>query len=307
LAQGLSVIGVDNLNAYYEVSLKESRLAFLRDRPGFRFRRLDIADRRAVSELADAAPEITHIVHLAAQAGVRYSLVDPYAYVDSNVMGHLVISEFARRCPKLLHFVYASSSSVYGGNRKLPFSVADAVDSPNSLYAASKRADELIARTYAHLHDLPSTGLRLFTVYGPWGRPDMAYFLFTKAIFEGTPITVFNDGEMWRDFTFIDDIVDGVLRAVARPPTDAVPPHRLYNLGNQHPEKLTDLIAILERAIGRPARIVHAPMQPGDVASTCADIESSQRDLGFEPRIRIEEGLPRFVEWYRGHYRMATT
>jgi UDP-glucuronate 4-epimerase len=302
LASGAEVIGVDNLNAYYDPRLKEARLERLKPLSGFSFVKADISDREAMLGLIDRCRGVTHVVHLAAQAGVRHSLVDPYAYVTSNVMGQVVMSELARRIEGLEHFVYASSSSVYGANKTLPFSVEDRVDQPDSLYAATKRADELIARAYAHLWKLPSTGLRFFTVYGPWGRPDMAAFIFTKAIFEGRPITVFNNGEMWRDFTYVDDIVSGVTAVMRRPPAGEAPPNRVYNLGNHKSEKLTRFIEVLETAIGRKAEIEFVPLQPGDVPSTYADIEASQRDFGFEPRTSIEEGLPRFVDWYRSFY-----
>jgi UDP-glucuronate 4-epimerase len=301
LARGDAVLGIDNLNAYYDVSLKRGRLSRLEADPQFAFRKADISDRKAMLELGRSFPEITGIVHLAAQAGVRHSLTDPYVYVEANVMGQVVMLELARTCPTLTHFVYASSSSVYGGNDKLPFSVDDAVNRPNSLYAATKRTDELIGHTYAHLYRVPATGLRFFTVYGPWGRPDMAAFIFTRAILAGEPIRVFNRGEMWRDFTYIDDIVSGVLRALDRPP-QGEPPHALYNLGNHRCEKLTDFIAMLETAIGRKAQVLLEPMQPGDVPATYADIESSRRDLGFEPTTPIAEGIPRFIRWYREHY-----
>lgn len=303
LARGDEVVGVDNLNAYYEVALKDARLAKLTAQKGFAFERIDIADRDAMFALAAKYPGVTHIVHLAAQAGVRHSLTDPYTYVTSNVMGQVVILELARKFAGLQHFVYASSSSVYGGNTKLPFSVDDETEQPNSLYAATKKADELIGHTYAHLYGVPATGLRFFTVYGPWGRPDMAAFLFTRAILAGEPIRVFNNGEMWRDFTYVDDIVAGVLAAVARKPS-TTPPHAIYNLGNHRSEKLTDFIAVLEKALGRPAQVRFEPMQPGDVARTYADIEASRRDLGFDPKTPIGEGIPRFVAWYRDHYRV---
>jgi UDP-glucuronate 4-epimerase len=305
LAQGVGVLGVDNLNAYYEPALKAARLARLEGRPGFRFVQADISDRDAMFALEPDCAEVTHVVHLAAQAGVRHSLVDPYVYVSSNVMGQVVICELARRLSKLEHLVYASSSSVYGSNKQTPFSVEDRVDNPDSLYAATKRADELIARTYAHLWKLPATGLRFFTVYGPWGRPDMAYFSFTKAICEGRPITVFNKGEMWRDFTYVDDIVDGITAVMGKPPVDVTPPHRVYNLGNNKSEKLTRFVEVLEQAIGRKAVIEHAPMQPGDVPLTYADIEQSRLDFGYAPKVTIDEGLPRFVEWYTDFYKVA--
>jgi UDP-glucuronate 4-epimerase len=301
LRQGVRVLGIDNLNAYYDPTLKEARLARLRELPGFEFVQVDIADREGIFALTERAKGLTHVVHLAAQAGVRYSLIDPYAYVTSNVMGHVVMSEFARRIDGLEHFVYASSSSVYGANKETPFSVDHRVDQPDSLYAATKKSDELIARTYAHLWGLRCTGLRFFTVYGPWGRPDMAAFIFTKAIYEGRPITLFNDGDMWRDFTYVDDIVSGVLGVMVKPPVET-PPARVYNLGNHRSEKLTRFVEVLEQAIGRKAQIEYAPMQPGDVHATYADIDASTRDFGFVPTTSIEEGLPKFVQWYREYY-----
>jgi UDP-glucuronate 4-epimerase len=304
LAAGVRVLGIDNLNSYYDPGLKESRLARLQDKPGFSFAKADISDRDAIFALEGQAAEVTHIVHLAAQAGVRHSLVDPYAYIASNVMGQVVMGEFARRLPRLEHFVYASSSSVYGSNKETPFSIEDRVDNPDSLYAATKRADELIARTYAHLWKLPSTGLRFFTVYGPWGRPDMAYFSFTKAIVEGRPITVFNDGEMWRDFTYIDDVIDGIMGVLPKPPLDVVPPCKVYNLGNNRCEKLTRFVEVLEAAIGRKAEIENAPMQPGDVPVTYADIDQSSKDFGYQPKTPIDVGLPKFVEWYKGYFKV---
>jgi UDP-glucuronate 4-epimerase len=304
LDRGERVIGLDNLNSYYDVRLKEARAALLGERAGFTFARVDLADREAMAALFAAHADIAGIVHLAAQAGVRYSLENPFAYIESNVTGQLVLLEEARRLGRLRHLVYASSSSVYGGNAKLPFSVGDRVDTPVSLYAASKRMDELMAHTYAHLYRLPQTGLRFFTVYGPWGRPDMAAFLFARAILAGEPIRVFNHGEMRRDFTYIDDIVDGVLAALDRPPADGgvEAPHRLYNLGNNRSEKLTDFIAVLETALGCRAVRQFEPMQPGDVAETYADIEASRRDLAFAPKTTIHEGIPRFVAWYRRYY-----
>jgi len=301
LARGDAVLGVDNLNAYYDVALKESRLAQLEESSGFAFRKADIADRQMMKAIAVEFPEIKGVVHLAAQAGVRHSLVDPYIYVQSNVMGQVVMLEMARAFPQLKHFVYASSSSVYGGNEKLPFAVGDRTTRPDSLYAATKSSAELIARTYAHLYGIRATGLRFFTVYGPWGRPDMALFLFTRAILAGEPIRVFNRGEMWRDFTYIDDVVNGVVRALDRPPTGS-PPNSLYNLGNHRSEKLTDFIAVLEEALGKKARVQFEPIQPGDVRATYADIEESRRDLGFEPSTTIRDGIPKFVAWYRKHY-----
>lgn len=304
LRRGEAVLGVDNLNPYYEVALKEARLAQLQENSGFGFRKLDIAERHDMAAVLREFSGITAVIHLAAQAGVRHSLVDPYVYVQSNVMGQVVMLELARNLPNLRHFLYASSSSVYGGNAKLPFAVADPTTNPDSLYAASKSAGELIARTYAHLYGTPATGLRFFTVYGPWGRPDMALFIFTRAILANKPIRVFNHGEMWRDFTYIDDIVNGVVRALDRPPSGS-PPHVLYNLGNHRSEKLTDFIHVLEQALGRKAEIRFESMQPGDVPATYADIESSRHDLGFEPTTSIRDGIPKFVNWYKEHYGIA--
>ncbi len=301
LARGDAVIGIDNLNDYYDVTLKEARLARLTPQPGFTFRRLDVSDQAGIHRLADDFPAIEGIVHLAAQAGVRYSLINPYSYVTSNVMGQVVMLELARLLRGLKHFVYASSSSVYGSNDKTPFSVDDPVVKPISLYAATKRTDELFGYTYAHLFGIPMTGLRFFTVYGPWGRPDMAAFLFTRAIVAGEPIKVFNRGEMWRDFTYIDDIVNGVVRALDRPPSGA-PPCKLYNLGNNRVEKLTDYIAAIEQALQRKAVMDLQPMQPGDVPKTSADIAASRRDLGFEPTTPISIGIPKFVDWFKDYY-----
>jgi UDP-glucuronate 4-epimerase len=305
IERGVPVVGIDNLNDYYDPALKQARLDRLSGRNGFSFRRLNVQDREDVLALADEFPEVTEIVHLAAQAGVRYSLENPFAYVESNVMGHLCMMELARRLPKLRHFVYASSSSVYGGNKELPFSVDQRVDSPVSLYAATKRANELAAHCYAHLFDLPSTGLRFFTVYGPWGRPDMSAYIFTKAIFEGRPIRIFNHGDMRRDFTYIDDIVAGVLAVIGRPPAreGELPPNRVYNLGNHRSEPLLRFVEIIEQACGREAIREFAEMQPGDVKETYADIEPARRDFGFEPKTSIDEGIPRFVDWYRSYHR----
>ena len=304
LGRGEAVVGIDNLNDYYEVSLKEARLARLAGRPGFSFRRLDIADHDAISELLAEESRIDRIVHLAAQAGVRYSLVNPYAYLRSNIEGQVVLLEAARRLPRLRHFVYASSSSVYGGNRQMPFSTADRTDHPVSLYGATKKAMEVISESYAAMYDLPLTALRFFTVYGPWGRPDMAYFIFTRKILAGEPIPVFNHGDMRRDFTYIDDVVAGVINCLDRPrPSEASGGcHRIYNLGNCRPERLLDFIAALELALGRKAVIELLPMQRGDVKETYADIGASRRDFEFEPRTSILEGVPRFVDWFREQY-----
>jgi UDP-glucuronate 4-epimerase len=305
LKRGERVLGVDNLNDYYDVALKEARLAELRRLPGFAFERLELAERGALEGLLRRHPDTDRVVHLAAQAGVRYSLTNPHAYIGSNIQGQLEVLEACRVLPKLRHLVYASSSSVYGGNTKLPFSVADRVDTPHSLYAATKKADELMSYCYSHLYRLPTTGLRFFTVYGPWGRPDMAAWLFTEAILAGKPIRVFNHGNMRRDFTYVDDIVSGVLACLDRPPADGggEPPHRLYNIGNHRSEDLTRFIALLEKALGRKAIIELEAMQPGDVPATYADIAETERDLGFTPTTPIDQGLPRFVAWYRAYHR----
>jgi UDP-glucuronate 4-epimerase len=302
LGRGEAVLGIDNLNSYYDPALKRARLEQLRAHAGFVFEPADIADFDAITELARRdRDEITAVVHLAAQAGVRHSLSAPFDYVRSNLQGHTVILEVCRHeLPKLRHLVYASSSSVYGGNTKIPFAIEDPVDRPVSLYAATKRADELLSHCYSHLYGIPATGLRFFTVYGPWGRPDMAAFQFADAIIAGRPVTLYNLGEMERDFTYIDDVVAGVLAALDRPPAaDGGAPHRLYNLGNHRPVALRQFVAVLGQALGIRAKIELAPLPPGDVIRTYADIEASRRDLGFEPKTPIEEGLPRFVAWYR--------
>ncbi len=308
LQRGDRVVGIDNLNDYYDVRLKETRLDELAEFEHFTFIKLDLADRDGVAAVIRAHRDLTGIIHLAAQAGVRYSLENPYAYIDANVMGTVVMLEAARRLDRLDAFTYASSSSVYGANKKQPFSVDDPVEQPVSLYAATKRSCELIARSYSHLYRLPATGLRFFTAYGPWGRPDMAAWLFTKAILAGEPIKVFNHGHMARDFTYIDDIVAGTIAAHDRAPaagagSDEVP-HRIYNLGNHRPEQLLDFIAILERALGRTAIKELLPLQPGDVPESFADIETARRDLGFEPKTTIEEGIGRFVQWYKHYHRI---
>lgn len=303
LNRGEQVVGVDNLNPYYDVALKQGRLDRLTGRDGFRFAKLDLADREAVAGLFAEHTGIETIVHLAAQPGVRYSLENPFAYVEANVTGHLTILEEARKCADLRHLVYASSSSVYGDGAALPFSTEDRADRPVSLYAASKRMDELMSHAYAHLYGLPSTGLRFFTVYGPWGRPDMAVYSFAKAILEGSPIRVFNQGTLRRDFTYVDDIVSGILGAIGHVPkaSDGAAPHQIYNLGNNRPETVSRLVAVLEDAIGKPAIIRHEPMQAGDVTATCADIEESRRDLGFSPSTSLEQGVRRFVDWLRDY------
>ena len=310
MERGERVLGIDSVNDYYSVRLKRDRLAKLASDHGdaFRLVEVDFADSRALSEALEGE-EFGGIVHLGAQAGVRYSIENPGAYVQSNLVGHLNLMEVARH-QKAPHFVYASSSSVYGGNETLPFRVEDRVDHPLSLYAATKKADELMSETYAHLYRLPQTGLRFFTVYGPWGRPDMAMWLFTKAIFAGEPIQVFGEGNMRRDFTYIDDIVTGVVAALDNPPPDdgqekaggSKAPHRLYNIGNNNSEELTRMIELIEEACGRRAEKQLMPMQPGDVRDTYADISAIQRDLGFAPSTKIDVGIPRFVEWYRQYH-----
>jgi UDP-glucuronate 4-epimerase len=310
LERGTAVVGIDNLNDYYSVQLKRDRLALLASEHGsnFRFVEADFADEEALTE-ALAGIDFEAIAHLGAQAGVRYSLDHPLVYARSNLVGHLNLLELARH-RRLAHLVYASSSSVYGGNKTLPFRVEDRVDHPLSLYAATKKADELMSETYAHLYRLPQTGLRFFTVYGPWGRPDMAMWLFVKAIFAGEPIQVFGEGNMRRDFTYIDDIVTGVVAALDNPPADdgqekaggSLAPHRLYNIGNSCSEELSRMIDLIEQACGRTTEKILCPMQPGDVRDTFADISAIQRDLGFAPTTRIDEGVPRFVEWYRAYH-----
>lgn len=302
LARGDRVIGVDVLNDYYDVDLKKARRDRLLAHSNFEFVHEDIGNRDAMFALADTNPDITTIIHLAAQAGVRYSLENPFAYIESNVMGHLVMLEMCRRMKDLRHFVYASSSSVYGGNTKLPFAVEDPTDTPVSIYAATKKADELMSHSYSHLFGIPATGLRFFTVYGPWGRPDMATYIFLKAILANKPIPVFNNGDMTRDFTYIDDIVKGVLAVAGGPPSGEGAPHRVYNIGNNRSEPLMRLIELLEDAVGIKAEIDFQPMQPGDVKATYADISAIQNDFGFEPSTSIDDGVPRFVEWFRDYH-----
>jgi UDP-glucuronate 4-epimerase len=314
LEGGNEVVGVDNMTPYYDVTLKEARLSLLEASGAFRFIRSDIADRKAMAALFEAE-RFELVVNLAAQAGVRYSLENPHAYVESNLVGFMNVLEGCRH-QHVRHLVFASSSSVYGANTRMPFSVHDNVDHPLSLYAATKKANELMAHTYASLYGLPCTGLRFFTVYGPWGRPDMALFLFTRAILEGRPIDVYNEGRMERDFTYIDDIVEGVTRIMERIPTpdaawnDASPdpaisfaPYRLYNIGNNRPVKLMDFIATLEEHLGREAKKNFLPMQAGDVPATFADVDDLMADADFKPATPIEEGIRRFVAWYREYYR----
>jgi len=305
LDRGERVVGLDIVNDYYSVQLKHDRLARLTARDGFEFAHVDFADHVALT--AALTPlGIDRIIHLGAQAGVRYSIENPHAYVQANLVGHLNMIEFARRSELCRHMVYASSSSVYGSNKTLPFSVDDRVDHPMSLYAATKKADELMSQTYAHLYRLPLTGLRFFTVYGPWGRPDMAMWLFADAILAGRPIKVFNNGAMRRDFTYIDDIVTGVVACLDNPPPDdgmvkaggSAAPHRLYNIGNHRSEELLHMIELLEGAIGKTAVREYLPMQDGDVAETYADIDAITNDLGFRPTTSIADGIPRFVDWF---------
>ena len=315
LARGDRVIGLDNLNDYYAVSLKQARLAGLLAYANFSFHQLDVADREGMMALF-AQIEPAGVIHLAAQAGVRYSLTNPHAYIDSNIQGFTNILEGCRH-NGAQHLVYASSSSVYGGNTALPFSEHDSVDHPISLYAASKKANELMAHTYSHLFGLPTTGLRFFTVYGPWGRPDMALFLFTKAILAGQPIDIFNDGNMVRDFTFVDDIVEGIIRVADKPatpdaafdpanpdPATSSAPYRVFNIGNNQPTPLMDYIQALESALGITANKNYLPMQPGDVPVTAANTDELDAWIGFKPNTAVSDGVARFVNWYRSYYRV---
>ncbi|MAQ55925.1 MAG: protein CapI [Rhodospirillales bacterium] len=302
LMRGEEVIGVDNINSYYDVSLKEARIALLKTYNNFKFKKIDIADQEALFSLKDG---ITRIVHLAAQAGVRYSITNPESYVSSNLIGHLNVIEFARRIEnKLSNMVYASSSSVYGNNTKLPFSVDDRTEKPISFYAATKLADELMSYAYSHTYGFPQIGLRLFTVYGPWGRPDMSAYIFTSKILSGKKIPVYKHGDMQRDFTYIDDVVDGILSALDKPPKNNIPHHQIYNLGNNKAESLMRYIGVIEKALGKEAIIDFQPLQTGDVQSTFADIKSSQRDLGYYPSTTIDEGIPRFIRWYFEYHQL---
>jgi UDP-glucuronate 4-epimerase len=297
LDQGVAVTGVDNLNDYYPVALKRDRLALLGQREGFRFIELDIADHAALKAAAPA--DIDAVIHLAAQAGVRYSIENPFAYAQSNLVGHLSVLEMVRHHPNRPRLAYASSSSVYGDTAVAPYSETARVDHPVSLYAATKRSNELTSEAYAGLYGLDQVGLRFFTVYGPWGRPDMAYWTFTRDIIEGRPIKVFNNGELERDFTWIDDIVSGVVATAMQAPATMQPLHRIYNIGNNRPVQLSRFIAIIEEAVGRKAERLMLPMQAGDVHATCANIDALQRDYGYAPTTKLEEGIPRFVAWYR--------
>lgn len=309
--RGENVLGIDNLNDYYDVRLKEARLKKLQSHPNFTFYKLDISQKVDMEAFFNKNRAIDRIVHLAAQAGVRYSLINPYAYTNTNIEGHLCILEACRKLP-IKHFVYASSSSVYGANHKLPFSIQDAVDHPISLYAVTKRTCELMSYNYSHLFGIPSTGLRFFTVYGPWGRPDMSAFIFTRAIFAEERLPVFNHGDMQRNFTYVDDIIAGTIACLDAPMQDyqksegstSVPivPHRVYNIGNNRSESLMHFIRTLENIIGKKAQLDFQDIQPGDVKATIADITETTRDFGFLPRTRIEEGLEHFVRWYREFY-----
>jgi UDP-glucuronate 4-epimerase len=312
LARGDEVVGIDNINDYYDPSLKRARLERLQQDFGgrFRFKQLDFADAQALEQLGGGS-DFDRIVHLGAQAGVRYSIENPQAYVQSNLVGHCNMLELARR-REVRHFVYASSSSVYGGNKSLPFRVEDRVDHPLSLYAATKKADELISESYCSLYRLRATGLRFFTVYGPWGRPDMAMWIFTRALYAGEPLPLYNRGEMRRDFTYIDDIVSGIVACLDSPPADdgaskaggSHAPHAVYNIGNSHSEDLMRVVQLLEQATGKQALVDPQPMQPGDVRDTFADISAIERDHGFRPSTTVDEGVPRFVAWYREYHEL---
>lgn len=313
LADGYEVIGADNLNDYYDVSMKKERVNILEKMPGFRFFKLDLLDAESLNSIFESYP-VDIVINLAAQAGVRYSITHPHSYVESNITGFLNVLEACRNY-SVKHLIYASSSSVYGANEKVPFSTSDPIDHPVSMYAATKKADELMAHAYSHLFNIPTTGLRFFTVYGPWGRPDMAYYSFTRDIIEGKKIQVFNHGDMRRDFTYIDDIVEGIIRLLHRSPSansdwdrknpepnTSFAPYKIYNIGNNHPVQLTDFIQILEKLIGKKAHMEFLPMQPGDVKETYADIADLQREIGFSPATPLEIGLSRFVEWYKSYH-----
>ena len=303
LARGESVVGIDNFSDYYDPVLKFARVKPLRETAGFTFVEGDISDRETMLGLAERHGDLDRIVHLAAQPGIRHSKIDPYIYVQTNVMGHLVLLELARRLgPQLRHLVYASSSSVYGGNDKIPFAVGDRVDHPVSLYAATKRSGELMTETYVHQYGLRATGLRYFTVYGPWGRPDMSPYIFARAIHEGRTIPLYHHGKLKRDFTYIDDIVTGTLAALDRPPETAG--HRLYNLGGSRSEEILDVIALFEKALGRKAVIELKPGEPGDMLETAADIDATTRDFGWTPKVGVEKGIPLFVDWFKEYNRL---
>lgn len=303
LARGESVVGIDNFSDYYDPVLKFARVKPLRETAGFTFVEGDISDRETMLGLAERHGDLDRIVHLAAQPGIRHSKIDPYIYVQTNVMGHLVLLELARRLgPQLRHLVYASSSSVYGGNDKIPFAVGDRVDHPVSLYAATKRSGELMTETYVHQYGLRATGLRYFTVYGPWGRPDMSPYIFAQAIHEGRTIPLYHHGRLKRDFTYIDDIVTGTLAALDRPPANAG--HRLYNLGGSRSEEILDVIELFEKALGRKAVIELKPGEPGDMPETAADIDATTRDFGWTPKVTVQQGIPLFVDWFKEYNRL---
>ena len=303
LARGEEVVGVDNVNDYYDVNLKRARLERLQKHNGFNFHRVDISDFVAMKGVVAGAGDLRRVVHLAAQAGVRYSIENPFAYVQANLVGHISILEICRNQPNFENLVYASSSSVYGGNTKLPFSVDDRTDTPVSLYAATKKADELMSHCYGHLYGFPQTGLRFFTVYGPWGRPDMSMYIFCKAISEGRAVPVYNNGDMKRDFTFIDDIVAGVIASLDNPSVsvNGQAPCRLYNIGNHRSEPLMRMIGLIEEALGKKAEIDFQPMQPGDVKESFADIDAISADLGYKPTTPIDVGVPKFVDWFKAY------
>lgn len=308
LQEGYEVVGIDNLNDYYDPQLKKDRLEQLDNFEKFEFVKLDISDKSGLEKLWEEKGPFLEVIHLAAQAGVRYSLENPYSYISSNLMGHVTIMEMCRHTPGFKHLVYASSSSVYGGNEKLPYSVQDDVGRPISLYAATKRSDELMSHSYSHLFGIPQTGLRFFTVYGPWGRPDMSLFIFTKAISEGKKVPIFNNGDMKRDFTYVDDIVSGILATLRNPPV-AEPgkaPARVLNIGNTRSEKLMDFVAIIEKELGKKADVEFLPMQPGDVKETYADITETTAITGYRPTTTIREGVPRFVDWYKSYFKLAS-
>lgn len=309
LQAGRNVVGLDNLNSYYDPKLKDARLSILKNNPNFTFIKLDLADRAGIAALF-AEHKFPVVIHLAAQAGVRYSIENPHAYADANLEGFVNVLEGCRH-NECRHLLYASSSSVYGANTKLPFSVNDSVDHPISLYAASKKANELMAHSYSHLYRIPSTGLRFFTVYGPWGRPDMAIFLFAKAILEGQPIKMFNHGDMRRDFTYVDDVTEAIVRLIDHAPVGkpqasgtSSAPWRIFNVGNNQPEELSKVVAVLEKEFGRTAAKEMLPMQPGDVPATYADVDDLMREVGFRPSTSIEDGIARFARWYRDYHRL---
>lgn len=301
LEKGHTVIGLDNINDYYDVNLKAARLKILEDFPQFHFHKVDLSNATAVKKIWDAYPQVLHIIHLAAQAGVRYSLENPYSYIESNVMGHLVMLELCRHREGFKHFVYASSSSVYGGNEEMPFSINHRTDRQISLYASTKKCGESMTESYTHLFGFAATGFRFFTVYGPWGRPDMAAFIFADAICAGKPLKLYNQGEMKRDFTYIDDITHGLYCALEHPPqaSNKRPAHRVYNLGNNHTVRLRDYLGAIEDALGKKAIVELLPLQPGDVPASAANIDESRADLGFDPKTTIHEGIPAFIKWYK--------